>query len=333
LLKIVFNVGSARQHEQSACGGIELRPVPLLAIGGFSALVGAMVATVRPDFIPLAGAGLGDADAIAWLWPEPPIQPPLPEQIARFLPDQSVVLQRDDGTTATIQYSSVVLDPRWMDLEFFGGWNRESEANGDNQALLFFTGPTFEKGHPTEPLGMVLHGDMKLSNGVWRAGNRAAAAGRAYVAVSPDGELHFGYGDLTPERQARYRLFIGGLHAFEDQLQTPPPSYTGVYGEMRLADVRIVYGLRSDGQLEVIETADGVLFNDLRRMVRSRGFKAAFLPDHASKSRLIVPGQRPWTEEQAVWVSGGKPSITALPFMLRVLPRSLPRIAGTPTGF
>ena len=91
---------------------------------------------------------------------------------------------------------------------------------------------------------------------------------------------------------------------------------------MTMADVRIVYGIRPDGRLEVVETSDGVLFPDLRRFVEAKGFLASFLPDHASKSRLIVPGQRLWSEEQADWVSGGRPSITALPFMLRVVPRA-----------
>ena len=87
-----------------------------------------------------------------------------------------------------------------------------------------------------------------------------------------------------------------------------------------MADVRIVYGLRKDGRLEVVETADGVLFPDLRLFVRAKGFQAAYLPDHASKSRLIVPGQRLWSDEQAEWVSGGKPSITQMPFLLRLTP-------------
>ena len=97
-------------------------------------------------------------------------------------------------------------------------------------------------------------------------------------------------------------------------------SYAGVYGEMRLADVRIVYGIRPDGQLEIVETADGVLFSDLKSFVGDKGFLASFLPDHASKSRLIVPGKRPWSHEHAVWVSGGKPSITQMPFLLKIMP-------------
>ena len=69
-----------------------------------------------------------------------------------------------------------------------------------------------------------------------------------------------------------------------------------------------------------METADGVYFPDLEQFVKQKGFLAAYLPDHASKSRLIIPGTRLWSDEQAVWVSGGKPSITQMPFLLRVTP-------------
>lgn len=251
-----------------------------------------------------------------------PSTPPAPGEIARFLPDQSLLIKRADGTQINLEYNSVILDPAWIDIEYFGGWNRESEANHDQQALLFFTGPTFEKELGRGELDMALHGDLLMSNGRWTAGNRAAARGRAFIAVNHKGDLEFGYGDLKPEQLKRYRLFIGGLHAFTNHQQSAPEGYTGVYGEMRLADVRIIYGFRPDGDLEVIETADGVHFDDLRTFVDQRQFEAAYLPDHASKSRLIVPGKRLWTVQQAEWVSGGKPSITQLPFMLRVVPRS-----------
>ena len=58
-----------------------------------------------------------------------------------FVSDQSVVLEEDNGTTRSIAYSSVILDPRWIDLQFFGGWSREFEANEDGEALLFFHRP------------------------------------------------------------------------------------------------------------------------------------------------------------------------------------------------
>ena len=251
--------------------------------------------------------------------PEPPPPPPRAD-LMRFHPDRTLELLRPDGSSVSIGYHSAVLDPLWINVEFFGGWNREMEANDDSDALLFTSGPTFARGRGNGELGMRLHGDLMLANGTWRSGNLTAARERAWMGITHDGALEFGYGPLTPELEQQLRLFIGGLHAFTNTTRDAPETYEGVYGEMRLADVRIVYGLRADGKLELVETADGVHFQDLKHFVEQKGFLAAYLPDHASKSRLIIPGTRPWSEEQAVWVSGGKPSITQMPFLLRVTP-------------
>ena len=251
--------------------------------------------------------------------PEPPPPPPR-EDLVRFHPDRNLDLLRPDGTSVSIGYHSAVVDPRWIDVEFFGGWNREMDANEDTDALLFTSGPTFARGRGNGELGMRLHGDLMLANGTWRAGNLTAARERAWMGITRDGALEFGYGPLTPELEQNLRMFIGGLHAFTNTTRDAPETYEGVYGEMHLADVRIVYGLRADGKLELVETADGVHFRDLKHFVEQKGFLAAYLPDHASKSRLIIPGTRPWSQEQAVWVSGGKPSITQMPFLLRVTP-------------
>tara|TARA_X000000950_G_scaffold287359_1_gene399335 strand:- start:474 stop:1391 length:918 start_codon:yes stop_codon:yes gene_type:complete len=253
--------------------------------------------------------------------PEPPPPPPPPrEDLVRFHPDRNLELLRPDGTSVSIGYHSAVVDPRWIDVEFFGGWNREMDANEDTDALLFTSGPTFARGRGNGELGMRLHGDLMLANGTWRAGNLTAARERAWMGITRDGALEFGYGPLTPELEQNLRMFIGGLHAFTNTTRVAPETYEGVYGEMHLADVRIVYGLRADGKLELVETADGVHFRDLKHFVEQKGFLAAYLPDHASKSRLIIPGTRPWSQQQAVWVSGGKPSITQMPFLLRVTP-------------
>ena len=250
----------------------------------------------------------------------PPPPPPSRADLMRFHPGRNLDLLRPDGTSVSIGYHSAVVDPRWIHVEFFGGWNREMEANDDTKALLFTSGPTFARGRGNGDLGMRLHGDLMLANGTWRAGNLTAARERAWMGITHGGALEFGYGPLTPELEQELRLFIGGLHAFTNTTRDAPETYEGVYGEMHLADVRIVYGLRADGKLELVETADGVHFRDLKHFVEQKGFLAAYLPDHASKSRLIIPGTRPWSEEQAVWVSGGKPSITQMPFLLRVTP-------------
>ena len=296
-----------------------MRPLRLLSLCLASGLLGAGCAWWMSE---IRQPGLGLPETIAELIPEAAPPPPSREQLRRLLLDQQLELVRSDGTTTSIGYTSVVIDPRWTTVEFFGGWNREMEANDDQEALLFTSGPTFARGSGNGDLGMRLHGDLMLSNGLWMAGNRSAAAQRAWMGITQEGNLEFGYGDLTETLKQRLRVFIGGLHAFTNSTREAPPAYSGVYGEMKLADVRIIYGLRPDGLLELVETADGVLFSDLRQFVADKGFLAAYLPDHASKSRLIVPGERHWSEEHAIWVSGGKPSITQMPFLLRVIPSS-----------
>ena len=190
--------------------------------------------------------------------PLPPlVQPPEPvptrDQLVQLRLDQELLVERPDGQLLPIGYTSAVIDPRWVTVDFFGGWNRELEANTDLNALLFTSGPTFARGRGNGALGMRLHGDLLMGNGVWPAGNKAAAAGRAWVGITKEGTLEFGYGALTPALTRRLRVFIGGLHAFSNTTRAAPASYVGVYGEMKLADVRIIYGLRPDGLLELLE--------------------------------------------------------------------------------
>ena len=286
-------------------------------------------------FVVLAGAVVGAAalwplpqepEPLSWdpppelIPPQPLVLPPAREQLMEFLPDQSIRLLRPSGREITVRYSAVVADPQWVDVAFYGGWERELEANEDSSALAFVTGPTYERQQGFNDLGIALHGDLVLANGQWDAGNRAAARQRAYWAITNGGELEFGYGRLPREESSRYRIFVGGLHAFHHPEAVPPESYKGVYQGMTLADVRIVYAWRDDGRLELLETADGLLFSDLELLVKARGFRAAYLPDHASKSRLIIPGQKLWSDEQALWVSGGRLDIIPLPFMLKLQP-------------
>ena len=287
----------------------------------FVALAGAVVAAAALWPLPQ------EPEPLSWDPPpelippiQPPVLPPEREQLMEFLPDQSIRLLRPNGREITVRYSAVVADPQWVDVAFYGGWERELDANEDSSALAFFTGPTYERQQGFNDLGIALHGDLVLANGHWDAGNRAAARQRAYWAITTGGELEFGYGRLPDEADGRYRVFVGGLHAFHHPGAVPPESYKGVYQAMTLADVRIVYAWRDDGRLELLETADGLRFSDLELLVKARGFRAAFLPDHASKSRLIVPGQKLWSDEQALWVSGGRLDIIPLPFMLKLQP-------------
>ena len=255
------------------------------------------------------------------IWPRL-VPPPLlaPAAVMAFEPEASERVLRPDGSEFTLRYSRVVLEPAWLDLEFSSGWEHEPRANTDSSALLFFTGPTYERQPRRNELGIALHGDLLLANGEWRAGNQAAARQRAFMAITHAGELQFGYGRLTPQNRHQYRLFVGGLHALTNTVLASPASYSGVYERLSMADVRILYAWRPDERLELIETADGVHAQDLLAFAAQRRFKAVYLPDHASKSRFIVPGRKLWSEEQALWVSGGDLSITPLPFMLKAVP-------------
>lgn len=235
----------------------------------------------------------------------------------QFHRNQSEIISAN-GRLKLIAYDSVVLDPRLVAVEVYHGWNREMVANADSEALVFASGPTFELNPSLSPDGVVVHGDLWATNGLFPAMNQQAAAERAFISISRHGQLHFGFGRLPLNGLFSMKVFIGGLHALTNHVVPMPASYKGVYQSgLSLADVRIVYGWRRDGRLEILETHDGVFANDLRSVVNRRRFLAAYLPDHASKSRLIIPLVRMWSTEKAAWVSGGRPAITQLPFMLK----------------
>jgi len=143
--------------------------------------------------------------------------------------------------------------------------------------------------------------------------------------------VEFGYGDLTPERARRFESFIGGLHSVYNDLETAPPEYRGAYSismgqQIRyfLPRIRMVYGLRPDGRLEVLMSRDGLTLEQTRALARSRGLRAAYMPDHASKSRFIVPGAKGFSDADANWISGGATSFVHVPYMLRLSRRAVP---------
>jgi hypothetical protein len=119
------------------------------------------------------------------------------------------------------------------------------------------------------------------------------------VGIRRDGGVDFGFGELTADRAQRYDSFIGGLHSVYNDLERPPASYRGAYSismgqQIRyfLPRIRMVIGLRPDGRLEVLMSRDGLTLEQTRSLARQRGLRAAYLPDHASKSRFIIPGKR-----------------------------------------
>ena len=231
-----------------------------------------------------------------------------------------LLIETETGAKKLIGYESIILEPSLIGIELYSGWNRENEANKDKNALAFISGPTFELKQDSSPHGYTAHGDIKGENGLFLSKNKAAASERGYVSISNKGEASFGYGNFSDIVAKDTRVFIGGLHVLTNHTISRPITYKGVYKDgLSLADVRIVYALRPDGRVEIIETDDGVYVKDLVNLLKRLKMKAAYLPDHASKSRLIIPFKRVWTESKATWVSGGNPSITQMPLMIKIV--------------
>ncbi|WP_392346629.1 hypothetical protein [Parasynechococcus sp.] len=224
------------------------------------------------------------------------------------------------------------LDPRRVRFGLLEGWDREQDAYQDSSALAYVTGPMYERHvdddgrEITVPLG-----DLKFGNQVWRGRNRTASRQRAYVGIRHDGSIDFGYGELTDDRSRTYDTFIGGLHSLYNDIEAPPESYEGAYSismgqriRYYLPRIRMVMGLRQDGHMEVLMSRDGLTLEQTKDLARRRGYLAAYMPDHASKSRLIIPGVKGFTEEDANWISGGATSFVHVPYLLRLSPRQIP---------
>ena len=220
-------------------------------------------------------------------------------------------------------------DPRKVRLGLLEGWDREQDAFEDSAALAYVSGPMYERHidnggqEITVPLG-----DLKFGQKVWLGRNRTASRQRAFVGIKSNGAVDFGYGELTQERAETYDMFVGGLHSVYNDLNAPPDSYKGAYSismgqriRYYLPRIRMVYGLRSDGRLEMLMSRDGLTLEQTRELARRRGLVAAYMPDHASKSRLIIPGVKGFTEEDANWISGGATSFVHVPYLLRLSER------------
>lgn len=227
-------------------------------------------------------------------------------------------------------------DPRDVRLGLLEGWDREQDAFEDTAALAYVSGPMYERHidefgqEITVPLG-----DLKLGSRVWRGRNRTASRQRAFIGILKDGSVDFGYGELTPARAKTYDMFVGGLHSIYNDLEEPPESYKGAYSismgqriRYYLPRIRMVYGLKSDGRIEMLMSKDGLTLEQTKDLARRRGLVAAYMPDHASKSRLIIPGVKGFTEEDANWISGGATSFVHVPYLLRLSERRVPLKGG-----
>ena len=246
------------------------------------------------------------------------MQPAAKGEAFRYLPNDEVY--------------ALDLDPRKVSIDLLEGWDREQDAYRDSAALAYVSGPMYERHvnasgrEITIPLG-----DLKLGSRIWRGRNRTAARQRAFIGIRHDGRVDFGYGELTPQRAALYDTFIGGLHSVYNDFESPPPQYRGAYSismgqQIRyyLPRIRMVMGLRGDGRLEVLMSRDGLTLEQTKALARQRGLRTAYLPDHASKSRFIIPGVKGFSQEDANWISGGATSFVHVPYMLRLSERAVP---------
>ena len=221
------------------------------------------------------------------------------------------------------------LDPRRVRFGLLEGWDREDDAFEDISALAYVSGPMYER--HVDAAGQELTvplGDLKFGAKVWKGRNRSASRQRAFIGIQKDGSVDFGYGELTDARSNRYDTFIGGLHSLYNDLEDPPDTYKGAYSismgqriRYYLPRIRMVMGIREDGHLEILMSRDGLTLEQTKDLARRRGYLAAYMPDHASKSRFIIPGTKGFTEEDANWISGGATSFVHVPYMLRLSPR------------
>lgn len=263
------------------------------------------------------------------------LAPPTPEAPSKKRSTTSEASLQGGAEAGTFRYLpddevyALDFDPRKVRVGLLEGWDREQDAFQDTAALAYVSGPMYERHvdsggqEITVPLG-----DLKLGQRIWKGRNRTAALQRAYLGIAHDGSVDFGYGALTPEREQRYDTFIGGLHSIYNDLEEAPESYRGAYSismgqriRYYLPRIRMIYGLRRDGRLEMLMSKDGLTLEQTKDLARRRGLVAAYLPDHASKSRLIIPGVKGFTEEDANWISGGATSFVHVPYLLRLSER------------
>ncbi len=276
--------------------------MPLMVIGGLIALAPSV--PDRAEFSEQSEVGLESQTRN--------------RQPFRYIPDDEVY--------------ALDLDPRRVRFGLLEGWDREQDAYEDLAALAYVSGPMYERHvdnagrEITVPLG-----DLKFGTKVWRGRNRTASRQRAFVGIRHNGSVDFGYGELTDERSQMYDTFIGGLHSLYNDLEEPPESYKGAYSismgqriRYYLPRIRMVMGLRQDGHIEVLMSRDGLTLEQSKDLARRRGYLAAYMPDHASKSRFIIPGVKGFTEEDANWISGGATSFVHVPYMLRLSSRQTP---------
>ena len=219
------------------------------------------------------------------------------------------------------------LDPRKVRFDLLEGWDRSGCLRGrwgSGHAQGRCTTSCRQCSQETRSLSAIL---LVPASG-WA---QSHGYDGALIGIRHDGSVDFGYGELTDERSRTYDTFIGGLHSLYNDLEEPPAAYKGAYSKSMgqriryyLPRIRMVMGLREDGRLEVLMSRDGLTLEQSRELARRRQYLAAYMPDHASKSRFIIPGVKGFTEEDANWISGGATSFVQGPYKLRMSLRQSP---------
>ncbi|MFM6725847.1 MAG: hypothetical protein ACKPJF_15615, partial [Dolichospermum sp.] len=227
------------------------------------------------------------------------------------------------------------IDPKKTRLEFSKGWDQESKAYKDNNALGYFTAPMFNSRTGIERGKVVPVADLKFQDSVFRTTNRSAAKQRAFVSIDKQGKTRFGYGELTPDLEKQSDVFIGGLHSLYNNTEKQPAEYKGAYNAGKQAAVlktlriRLIYGLNEDGTLSIVQSRKNLSIDEAKKLALKNGFIAAYLPDHGSKSRVIVPGVQAFDPTMRREV-GGYDSPT--PYLIKVTakPTDKPEVTAKP---
>lgn len=222
----------------------------------------------------------------------------------------------------------LTVDPTTTDFKFSKGWDQEKTAFADKKSLGFFTGPMFNSWIGTERGRVTPVADLKFGELVYRTDNRSAAKQRAYVSFDKNGRVTFGYGELTSAIEKDSHVFIGGLHSLYNYTRKESSQYQGAYKTagkqaaiLSTSRVRLIYGLQKDGQFTVIQSRKGLTISEAKALAHSQGLIAAYMPDHGSKSRVIVPGVQGFDSTMHNEV-GGYDSPT--PYLIQVVSKDKP---------
>ncbi len=248
------------------------------------------------------------------------------KSVSRKASDKLVSKQRLFEYKSEEKAYVIIFDTRKVNFGIIKGLGRELEAYNDEKRLAYFSGPMYEETVESNSKKVIYPlGDMKFGRKMVMSRNRAAAIERAYIGIKYNGIIHFSYGELTSKRARVYKTFIGGLHSIYNDIEAEPLSYKGAYDlnlsqkiRYYLPRVRMLYGLRNDGRLEVLMSKRGLTLEETTALARKRNLVAAYLPDHASKSRLIVPKLKSYSEQNDRWNKTDRISDKSTPYMINI---------------